>query len=80
LAFDGLTGVGQETVDAASSGGQFEELVDELNLTPNISSADPPNLPLPHHVQPHNPEWFTAPAWNLAVKQVQELATWVFGL
>jgi hypothetical protein len=39
-----------ETVDAASSGGQFEELVDELNLTPNISSAHPPNLPLPHHV------------------------------
>jgi hypothetical protein len=24
--------------------------VDELNLTPNISSAHPPNLPLPHHV------------------------------
>src|SRR5712691_1446361 len=39
-----------ETVDAASSGGQFEEFVDELNLTPNISSAHPPNLPLPHHV------------------------------
>src|SRR6195256_5416790 len=34
----------------ASSGGQFEELVDELNLTPNISSAHPPNLPLPHHI------------------------------
>src|ERR1700692_4909882 len=32
------------------SGGQFEELVDELNLTPNIRSAHPPNLPLPHHV------------------------------
>jgi len=29
---------------------QFEELVDELNVTPNISSAHPPNLPLPHHV------------------------------
>src|ERR1700680_644829 len=42
--------LGGETVDAASSGGQFEELVDELNLTPNISSAHPPNLPLPHHV------------------------------
>src|SRR5713226_3329946 len=41
---------GGETVDAAGSGGQFEELVDELNLTPNISSAHPPNLPLPHHV------------------------------
>jgi hypothetical protein len=24
--------------------------VDELNFTPNISSAQPPNLPLPHHV------------------------------
>ena len=42
--------LGRETVDAASSGGQFEELVDELNLTPNISSAHPPNLPLPQHV------------------------------
>src|ERR1700674_4072359 len=41
---------GGETVDAASSGGQFEELVDELNLTPNISSAHPLNLPLPQHV------------------------------
>src|ERR1700682_4483283 len=37
-------------VDAASSGGQFEELVDELNLTPNISSAHPPNLPLPYYI------------------------------
>jgi hypothetical protein len=42
--------LGGETVDAASSGGQFEELVDELNLTPNISSAHPPNLPLPDQV------------------------------
>ncbi len=50
MAFDGLRGVGRRTVDAASSGGQFEELVDELNLTPNISSAHPPNLPLPQHV------------------------------
>src|SRR5713226_4649416 len=39
-----------ETVDSASSGGQFEECVDALNLTPNISSAHPPNLSLPHHV------------------------------
>ena len=30
--------LGAETVDAASSGGQFEELVNELNLTPNIST------------------------------------------
>ena len=42
--------LGGEMVDAANSGGQFEELVDELNLTPNIRSAHPPNLPLPHHV------------------------------
>ena len=34
----------------AGSSGQFEELVDELNLTPNIRSAHPPNLPLPQHV------------------------------
>src|ERR1700694_4230783 len=37
-------------LDAPSSGGQFEELVDELNLTPNIRFAHPPNLPLPQHV------------------------------
>jgi hypothetical protein len=42
--------LGGETVDAASSGGQFEEPVNELDLTPNISSTHPPNLPLPHHV------------------------------
>jgi hypothetical protein len=41
-----------ETVDSASSGGQFEECVDKLNLTPNISSSHPPNLSLPHHVYP----------------------------
>jgi hypothetical protein len=39
-----------ETVDAAGSGGQFEELVDELNLTPNIFPAYPTGLPLPDHV------------------------------
>ena len=37
-------------VDAASSGGQFEEHVDELNLTPNIVPIHPPNLPLPYHI------------------------------
>src|SRR5712692_5032476 len=47
---DRLQELGGETVDAASSGGQFEELVDELNLTPNIVPLHPPNLPLPHHV------------------------------
>ena len=41
---------GGERVDAASSGGQFEELVDELNLTPNIFPAYPTSLPLPDHV------------------------------
>jgi hypothetical protein len=41
---------GGETVDAASSGSQFEELVDELNLTPNIFPAYPTSLPLPDHV------------------------------
>jgi hypothetical protein len=61
LAFDGLQELGGETVDAASSGGQLEELLDELNLTPNISSAHPPNRPLPHHVRRLNPESFAAP-------------------
>jgi hypothetical protein len=42
--------LGGERIGAARSGGQFEELVDELNLTPNIRSAHPPNLPLPQHV------------------------------
>src|SRR5260370_10158831 len=32
------------------SGGKFEQLVDELILTPNISPAHPANLSLPHHV------------------------------
>ena len=41
---------GGETVDAAGSGDQFEELVDELNLTSNVSSAHPTSLPLPDHV------------------------------
>src|SRR4029077_7114047 len=42
--------LGGEMVDAANSGGQFEELVEELNLSPHTRSAHPPNLPLPHHV------------------------------
>jgi hypothetical protein len=42
--------LGGETVDAASSGGQFEELVDELNLMPNIVPIDAPNLPFPYHI------------------------------
>ena len=32
------------------SGGQFEQLVDELILTPNIRPAHPSNLSLSHHV------------------------------
>src|SRR5260370_42058928 len=35
---------------AGVSGGQFEQLVDELILTPNISPAHPSNLSLSHHV------------------------------
>src|ERR1700720_1978032 len=31
-------------------GGQFEELLDELNLTSNVSPANPPSLPFPNHV------------------------------
>jgi hypothetical protein len=42
--------LGGKTVDAASLSGHFEELVDELNVTPNIGAAHPPNLSLPHHV------------------------------
>src|SRR6266849_4344953 len=37
-------------VDSALSDRQVEQLVDELNLAPNICPAHPPNLPLPHHV------------------------------
>ena len=32
------------------SGGQLEELVDELNLTPNIFPVYPTSLPFPDHV------------------------------
>src|SRR2546429_4340805 len=35
---------------AGGSGGQFEQLVDELILTPNIRPAHPSNLSLPHRV------------------------------
>jgi hypothetical protein len=37
--------LGGETVDAAISGGQFEELVDELNSTPT-------SVPLTHRTCP----------------------------
>jgi hypothetical protein len=33
-----------------TSGGQFEQLVDEPNVTPNIIALRPPNLTLPDHV------------------------------
>jgi len=43
--------LGGENGRCPSSGGQFQELVDELNVTPNISSTShPPNLPLPQYV------------------------------
>ena len=41
---------GLTMVNAVISSGQFEELVDELNLTPNIVPFHPPNLPLPYHI------------------------------
>ena len=37
-------------VDVVISSGQFKELIDELNLTPNIFPAYPPSLPLTDHV------------------------------
>jgi hypothetical protein len=38
--------LGRMEVDSALS----EQLVDELNLAPDICPAHPPNLPLPQHV------------------------------
>ena len=37
-------------IDSALSDRQVEQLVDELNLAPNLCPVHPPNLPLPHHV------------------------------
>jgi hypothetical protein len=37
-------------VEVVISGGQFKELVDELNLTPNIIRVYPLSLPLADHV------------------------------
>jgi hypothetical protein len=42
--------IGLTTVKALISSGYFEELVDELNLTPDIVPIRPPNLPLPYHI------------------------------
>jgi hypothetical protein len=47
MAFDGSQESGGETVDAAGSAGQFEEL---MNLTPTIFLAYRTSLPLPDHV------------------------------
>ena len=38
-----------ESIDTVISGSQFEELVNELNLAPNIRAAHPPNLSLADH-------------------------------
>src|ERR1035437_2352892 len=40
----------REELGGEVSGGQIEQLVDELILFANISVADPPRLPLPDHV------------------------------
>ena len=42
--------MGLTTVNAVISSGQFEELVDELHLMPNIVPIDVPNLPFPYHI------------------------------
>ena len=39
-----------EVDDSALSDRQVEQLVNELNLAPNLCPAHPPNLPLPQHV------------------------------
>ena len=49
--FEGCRRFGPLTISAAwYLGWQFEELLDELNLTPNIVSAHPAHLALPDHV------------------------------
>jgi len=49
--FDGVPESGpNDDSHVTFSGGQFEELLDELNLKPNVSPANPPNLPFPNHV------------------------------
>jgi hypothetical protein len=53
-------------VDSALSDRQVEQVVDELNLAPNICPAHPPNLPLPHHVD-RNPGSFAAPPETLEI-------------
>ncbi|MEO8053451.1 MAG: hypothetical protein ABI833_23880, partial [Acidobacteriota bacterium] len=46
---------------------QFEELLDELNLTSKIA-IHPPNLPLPHHNWwLRNPESFALPPGTLEI-------------
>jgi hypothetical protein len=41
---------GRERVDAATPGSHLEQPVDELNLSTNIRTANPPRLPLPNPV------------------------------
>jgi len=38
------------TPKSLSQGGQFEDLLDELDLTSNVSPANAPSLPFPNHV------------------------------
>jgi hypothetical protein len=47
---DGILEIRLTAVNGATSSGQFEELVDELNLTPNTVPVHPASLPLPDHV------------------------------
>ena len=48
-----------ESIDTVISGSQFEELVNELNLAPNIRAAQPPNLSVADHGD--GPESFAVP-------------------
>jgi hypothetical protein len=48
-AMDAAPGMGRRSMPRAQAA-KFEELVDEVNLAPNIISAHPLNLPLPDHV------------------------------
>ena len=42
--------LGQDNSHVYILEGQSEESLDELNLTPNVSPANPPSLPFPNHV------------------------------
>src|SRR5262249_18793068 len=47
---NGNGGSPREELSGGVLGRQFEQPVDELILSANIVAADPPRLPLPHHV------------------------------